>query len=1325
MDEIRAYFLDLLPANRFFVFSVFDKINFSNLANTWKRKVSEHIRGYSLALLRPDFVLNPSIIEGFDDDIVSSSFRNSVYENCVIAHDLIPFYDRHLYIGNDVASSWYLEKLRQLLDCDLIFSNSEYTEKCIVREFSAHNVCNISAASEYTLEKEDHNQNDDELLLRMGIHEGYLLYVGSLEPRKNPEIIVRAFSLLPETHKTKLKIVFVGKINLTDHERMQRLADDLGIDHKNKFVFTDFLSEPQLRALYRNCVIFIFPSFSEGFGLPVLEAMASGAVVLSSDRTSLPEVVGRSDLLFDPDNAVKLCDKILFVLEQPDYRAEIVAFGLARAREFSWDRTASRLIDNLEQRLSQRAARHPLIAASLPHFAYIRAVGSVSAVLDQYDVDEAGRTATGMLLQTNLDTATAHATSTALVRPTWRVEGPFNSSYSLALVNRETARALNRQGVDTSLFSTEGPGDFDPDPEFLSRTPDIARLHSRGRDADADAEFTVVSRLVYPPRVTRMNGAINLFHHYAWEEAGFPQQWLDDFNTGLNGLTCLSRHVQKVMIDHGIRLPTSVTGNGIDHWDRVRPNSNFRIQAKAYRFLHISSCLPRKGVDCLLTAYGKAFRRQEDVSLIIKTAPNPHNTVAEDLARLQAEDIDYPDVVLIDDDLSDAEINALYLQCHALVAPSRAEGFGLPAAEAMVHGLPVIATGWSGNLDFCSDETAWLVDFKFARARSHFNLPGSVWAEPSVDHLAAVMRQVRSAPRREIQRRTTAAIDTLRASFSWDHVAWRLQQYVADLISFADWQCPDMKVAWVTTWNIRCGVASYSKYLLENRTDVRIFAPFSDEREMYDEPNVTRNWTRSDGSLNRLLSDISTAACDVVVIQFNYAFFIFHELRTFIEELIKQGRIVIFVTHATHENDPDETKRLAIIAPLLARCSRVLVHSIADMNRLKDMGVVENVTLFPHPYPSHRSDLAASRRDRRRFGARRVIASYGFFLPHKGLIELIEAFALMSEAGFDGHLLLVNAEYPEPVSSDLIQRARELAVSLGVQDRVTLINDFLTDDESLANLREADLIVLPYQPSTGNSASGAARLCLVSGVPVAVTPLPVFDELEDAVLRLPGCSARDLAVGIAALVVELETHAPRVTAAVDRATGISSAASYERSSRRLFDMLYSLHLHHQFDVHRGQKTGPDIDFPRQRRQFRSQDGMLRTRVGCFDANGYIQSTGREGVLTFGPYIGITPGPHRLRGFGTSEGIEAGRAHLRVTSNQGEKVLHEVTLSWGVNPSSGCLLDTEFVIERAEDGVEFTLSVDAGLQICLQSYVLEYEDPASTVVFERAAEWTSA
>src|SRR5690606_23328993 len=111
--------------------------------------------------------------------------------------------------------------------------------------------------------------------------------------------------------------------------------------------------------------------------------------------------------------------------------------------------------------------------------------------------------------------------------------------------------------------------------------------------------------------------------------------------------------VRKILRDSGVNVPIAVVGTGVDHVLRETPRAvALPAEAQAsFRFLHVSSCFPRKGIDVLLAAYGKAFRAEDDVALVIKTFPNPHNDVAEQLAAARAQDPGYPRVVLIDEEL--------------------------------------------------------------------------------------------------------------------------------------------------------------------------------------------------------------------------------------------------------------------------------------------------------------------------------------------------------------------------------------------------------------------------------------------------------------------------------------------------------------------------------------------------------------------------------------------------------------------------------------------------------------------------------------------------
>src|ERR1700722_2612649 len=114
----------------------------------------------------------------------------------------------------------------------------------------------------------------------------------------------------------------------------------------------------------------------------------------------------------------------------------------------------------------------------------------------------------------------------------------------------------------------------------------------------------------------------------------------------LDGISYVSSHVNKVLLDNGVHVPLTTSGNGVDHWERIAPSKHYRIKAKEFRFLHVSSCFPRKGVGALLDAYGQAFSEADSVSLIIKTFANPHNEIYSLLESRYSRIKHYPNVIV-------------------------------------------------------------------------------------------------------------------------------------------------------------------------------------------------------------------------------------------------------------------------------------------------------------------------------------------------------------------------------------------------------------------------------------------------------------------------------------------------------------------------------------------------------------------------------------------------------------------------------------------------------------------------------------------------------
>ncbi len=739
----------------------------------------------------------------------------------------------------------------------------------------------------------------------------------------------------------------------------------------------------------------------------------------------------------------------------------------------------------------------------------------------------------------------------------WRVEGPFDSSYSLALLNRETSLALSKLGHDVQLHSTEGGGDFLPNETFLEMHYELKKLYNKSI-GHCEQEVDVSSRNIYPPRVKDMKSPINLLHHYAWEESAFPQQWVEDFNHYLSGMTCLSTHVEKLMIDNGVKIPLTTSGCGVDHWERIVADENYLIEDDhAFRFLHVSSCFPRKGAEILLRAYGKAFDAQDDVVLVIKTFPNPHNEIYRWIDEAKSLNGSFPAVIVIEDELSSSELKSLYQQCHTYIGPSRAEGFGLPFAEAMLSGLPLIVTGWGGQLDFCSEETAWLIDYDFAPADTHFELFDSVWAEPSQEHLQSLMREVYDLPEKERIVRSQRGRGLLLDNYRWSFVAERLvdaSREFAKNREDGEAKKAKPKIGWITTWNTKCGIAAYSQHLIEAMPqDLTILAAHTSEQTAVDGSNVYRCWKSEDDGeqFGEIEAIIERLGLDTIVLQFNYGFFNFHHLYEFLYKQKEQQHTVVIMMHATIDPGHVRFKDLQILLPAFEYVSRLLVHSITDLNHLKTHGLLDNVTLFPHGIPDWRGADSTNTQDSF------VLGSYGFFLPHKGLLELVDTMKILSDRGVDVKLKMINAEYPVPISHELVMEASARIEKFGLTSQVELVTDFLPDETSLSELSSCDLLLFPYQ-ETGESSSAAVRYGLASGSPVAVTPLDIFRDVDQAVYRLSGTTAEDMAVSIHQLILEIKENSKIAKKKKSDAARWCEAHLYSRLGVRLGNILEAL-----------------------------------------------------------------------------------------------------------------------------------------------------------------------
>ncbi len=184
-----------------------------------------------------------------------------------------------------------------------------------------------------------HPGNDgSELIHRRGLEpRQYILSVGRIEPRKNYPSLLKAYSAM-EGHVPPL--VIVGQRDFKSAAFEAALA---ALPPERRPIILSDVRDEELPAFYRHALLFAYPSFAEGFGMPPLEAMASGTPVIAASTTALPEVLGTAALLIDPTDERALCQALQRLCADAELRARLIAAGLAQARQFTWNDAAARL----------------------------------------------------------------------------------------------------------------------------------------------------------------------------------------------------------------------------------------------------------------------------------------------------------------------------------------------------------------------------------------------------------------------------------------------------------------------------------------------------------------------------------------------------------------------------------------------------------------------------------------------------------------------------------------------------------------------------------------------------------------------------------------------------------------------------------------------------------------------------------------------------------------------------------------------------------------------------------------------------------------------
>lgn len=606
--------------------------------------------------------------------------------------------------------------------------------------------------------------------------------------RKGWDVLVRAY--LEEFSPAEDVCLFLkvhSTLGRSEEELLARIQAFIRADLRRDpgdipaiVLLTEPIPAALMPGLYRAVDAYVMASRGEGWGRPYMEAMASGLPVIGTGW-------GGNTEFMTTENSYLV-----------DYRlVDVPEAAVAEAATFRGHQWAEPQVAHL--RIHMREVFTDRHAASA------RGARGRQDVLEKYDRPVVARQIAERLQR--------YGGTPAPIPVVW--EGAQFDIHSLAHVNREICLRLIQTGrIDLTLLPQERQ------PLAPAADTRLQLLAQRVRRAP-DRAAAVHVRHEWPPNFAPpASGAWVMIQ--PWEFGGLPADWVAPMRDRVDEIWVPSTWVRQCYIGSGIpEEKVVVIPNGVDV-QRFRPKAPPLQLAtrRRFKFLFVGGTIRRKGIDVLLRAYTQAFGPGDDVCLVIKDMTRTFDSTAgEQIRQLQARP-DSPEILYLDDDLPLDAMPGLYTACDALVHPYRGEGFGLPIAEAMACGLPVIVTSYGACLDFCDDTTAYLIPAQEVGINRVDNRPpssaGFWWAEPDPIALAGLMRRVLAQPEaaRETGRQARARIV---AEFNWDRVAALVEQRLAVLATRAPIRAarPDTAAPAVSIVIVAGSDAAFTTFCLE------------------------------------------------------------------------------------------------------------------------------------------------------------------------------------------------------------------------------------------------------------------------------------------------------------------------------------------------------------------------------------------------------------------------------------------------------------------------------------------------------------------------------
>jgi glycosyltransferase involved in cell wall biosynthesis len=722
IEPIRLEFSALVPQSQILIWSPLSPVHFLDQNNDGRRLASEAIRECFLASLNPDVIIITSMFEGAGDNVVSS-IGTFVHElpTAAILYDFIPLIYSKEYLADVRVNSWYMNKLHQMMKADLLLSISESSRNEGILHLGADedSIVNISTAIEpnfsqtcgtpFTLLKEKFN-----------ISREYLMYSGASDPRKNLPRLLEAYSKLTPALRRKYQLLLAGGMPQDHILALKNQMADIGLD-ESEVCITGHITDDEMIGLYRGALGFVFASYHEGFGLPVLEAMAFDVPVIGSNISSIPEVIGNNDALFDPFSVTSITAAMDKLLTDEPFRKGLIDKSRKQRRLFTWELTAKKALAALRVKFDP-VNSFKCTYLNLPPITQQRLLTEfIASVLTDEDTSEK-----------------------SLLRVAAGIDFIFPRSDQLKRLFvdvSELKRSNSRTGIQrvvSNVFANlrqHIPANFQLIPVFATRDDDYKEANQfrckffgfdENQETDSVVDFRngdiflgldyqdqiIVDRSNYYEDLKRAGVSV-YFVVYDLLPQLLENTFIDEVSRNnfawlttvakSDGLICISKSVadelQAWLTDYGpIRKDPLKIGwfhLGADYTPST-PRTVLTLEQKGVlnrisdqqSFLVVSTIEPRKRQEQVLNGFEILWTQGEDVCLVLV---GKRGWMVDDLIKRLDKHPERNSRLFWLEAIDDEYLRRVYESSSCLIAASAGEGFGLSLVEAAQHKLPILA----------------------------------------------------------------------------------------------------------------------------------------------------------------------------------------------------------------------------------------------------------------------------------------------------------------------------------------------------------------------------------------------------------------------------------------------------------------------------------------------------------------------------------------------------------------------------------------------------------------------------------------------------------